>query len=63
MPTYVYEGSLCGEQEAVQHRMSESFTGVLHADCPSAGDCYLTRIYTPPAVSFKGSGFYSTDKD
>ena len=33
----------------------------LEYDCPECGTT-LKRIYSPPPVSFKGSGFYSTDK-
>ena len=29
--------------------------------CSTCGDT-LRRIYTPPAIAFKGSGFYTTDK-
>jgi len=29
--------------------------------CSTCGDT-LRRIYSPPAITFKGSGFYTTDK-
>jgi len=29
--------------------------------CSTCG-ATLRRIYTPPAIAFKGSGFYTTDK-
>lgn len=33
----------------------------LEYDCPKCG-AQLRRIYSPPPVSFKGPGFYSTDR-
>jgi len=30
-------------------------------DCPICGST-LVRIFTPPAITFKGPGFYKTDR-
>lgn len=56
MPTYDYKCE-AGHSHSQTRRLTEPAITV----CP---DCKkeLRRVYTPPVVSFKGYGFYSTDK-
>jgi putative FmdB family regulatory protein len=55
MPTYVYRCTGCSTVMEVQHAIGET---------PYPHECGwdLVRVFTPTAVAFKGSGFYSTDK-
>jgi putative FmdB family regulatory protein len=56
MPTYLYRCS-CGNQREIWHGIKESPL----IECNECrGD--MTRGFIAPAVQFKGSGFYSTDK-
>jgi len=57
MPTYEFVCTTCGNH----------FDKVLHfndplseVSCPS-GHQHTRRIFTPPSIIFKGSGFYVTD--
>jgi putative FmdB family regulatory protein len=56
MPTYGYRCSNCGHEFEIQQKMADK---PLTA-CP---ECQgkLTKILYPVGISFKGSGFYSTD--
>jgi len=56
MPTYEYACRNCG------HRFDiwQSFTDEPLTICDVCGG-ELRKVFTPPAISFKGSGFYSTD--
>lgn len=58
MPTYVYYCSLCGDKEVVQ-KITEK---PLH-NCPDCGSMEFKKKFVAAGVHFKGSGFYSTDKD
>ena len=49
MPRYVYDCVGCGRVEAV-HGFFEDIV------CPGCGGP-LSRVYTSPAVSFRGAGF------
>lgn len=59
MPVYTY---MCGmgcanwfdQQRTVNERDDETI-------CEKCGHP-MTRVYTPPAITFKGTGFYQTDK-
>ena len=56
MPKYEYACKSCGEHlEVVQ-----SFTDAPLTECPSCGGP-LRKVFSAPAITFKGSGFYRTD--
>lgn len=56
MPTYLYLCDKCGEMDVKQS---------IHDDtllyCPKCGLGGIVKKFRPAPVSFKGSGFYSTD--
>jgi putative FmdB family regulatory protein len=56
MPTYGYRCSNCGHEFEIQQRMSDQ---PLKA-CPKCQG-KLSKILYPVGISFKGSGFYTTD--
>jgi putative FmdB family regulatory protein len=56
MPTYGYRCSSCGHQFEIVQRISEE---PLTA-CPKCQG-KLSKVLYPVGISFKGSGFYSTD--
>jgi putative FmdB family regulatory protein len=56
MPTYEYVCRSCGHLfEVVQSMRDDALT-----ECPECGG-ELRKVFAPPAISFKGSGFYATD--
>ena len=56
MPTYEYRCRACGHGfDIVQSFKDESLT-----ICPACGG-ELRKVFAPPAIAFKGSGFYATD--
>jgi putative FmdB family regulatory protein len=56
MPTYEYVCKSCGHLfEIVQSMRDDALTG-----CPECGG-ELRKVFAPPAIAFKGSGFYATD--
>jgi putative FmdB family regulatory protein len=56
MPTYEYVCKSCGHLfEIVQSMRDDPLT-----ECPQCGG-ELRKVFAPPAISFKGSGFYATD--
>lgn len=56
MPTYQYACRSCGHRfEVVQSMADEPLT-----TCPECGG-ELRKVYAPPAIAFRGSGFYATD--
>jgi putative FmdB family regulatory protein len=56
MPTYEYVCRSCGHLfEVVQSMRDDPLT-----ECPQCGG-ELRKVFAPPAISFKGSGFYATD--
>jgi putative FmdB family regulatory protein len=56
MPTYVYRCNDCQRQiERIQKFSDDPLT-----TCPACGGS-LKRLLFPPAIIFKGSGWYSTD--
>jgi putative FmdB family regulatory protein len=56
MPTYEYACRSCGHTfETVQSMKDEALTV-----CPECGGD-LRKVFAPPAIAFKGSGFYATD--
>ena len=56
MPTYEYACRSCGHTfEIVQSMSDDALT-----TCPRCqGE--LRKVFAPPAIAFKGSGFYATD--
>lgn len=57
MPTYEYICKSCGHLfEIVQSMRDDSLT-----ECPECGG-ELRKVFAPPAIAFKGSGFYATDQ-
>ena len=56
MPTYEYRCRNCGHTFDVVQAMSEQTLTV----CPVC-EGELRKVFAPPAISFKGSGFYATD--
>ena len=59
MPRYDYRCSLCGHTE--EREMSFVDIPDVLDNCPDCNYGNLKRVYSPVAVSFKGSGFYKTD--
>ena len=56
MPKYEYACKSCGERlEVVQ-----SFTDDPLTECPACGGV-LRKVFSAPAISFKGKGFYRND--
>lgn len=56
MPLYEYKCQSCGEVFEVMQRFSDEPLKV-HEGCGGAVD----RLLSPPALQFKGSGWYVTD--
>jgi putative FmdB family regulatory protein len=56
MPTYEYRCRNCGHSFDIVQKMSDE--PLTH--CPECGG-ELRKVFAPPAISFKGSGFYATD--
>jgi putative FmdB family regulatory protein len=56
MPTYEYRCRDCGHTFDIVQKMSDE--PLTH--CPECGG-ELRKVFAPPAISFKGSGFYATD--
>ena len=56
MPTYEYECTICG----THFTRWQHFTDPPVQVCPR-GHHAVRRVFSPPAIVFKGSGFYVTD--
>ncbi|MGH9264797.1 MAG: FmdB family zinc ribbon protein [Acidimicrobiales bacterium] len=56
MPKYEYACKSCGERLEV----TQSFTDAPLTECPACGGA-LRKVFSVPAIAFKGSGFYRTD--
>ena len=56
MPTYVYACRECDDRTEVIQKMSDAAL----TECQKCGGS-LRRVLFPPAVVYKGSGFYVTD--
>ena len=56
MPTYEYRCRACGHTFEIVQKMSEDALTI----CPECGG-ELRKVFAPPAITFKGSGFYATD--
>jgi len=57
MPTYEYKCKDCGHQFDIV----QSFSDDALTKCPDCKKKALRKVFSPPGVSFKGSGFYKTD--
>jgi putative FmdB family regulatory protein len=56
MPKYEYACKSCGERlEVVQ-----TFADAALTECPACAG-QLRKVFSPPSIAFKGSGFYRTD--
>ena len=55
MPLYEYQCERCGRFEIIQ-----KFSDAPHAHCPKCGGD-MKKLFSSPAIQFKGSGFYKTD--
>ena len=56
MPTYEYRCRACGHVFDIVQKMSDDPLRI----CPECGG-ELRKVFAPPAIAFKGSGFYATD--
>lgn len=56
MPTYEYTCRDCGHTFDVVQAMTDDPLTM----CPECGGS-LRKVFAPPAIAFKGSGFYATD--
>ena len=56
MPRYDYRCSACGNV----YEKREGFDAPSLQECPTCGS-EARRVLTPPAIVFKGSGWYKTD--
>ena len=56
MPVYVYECRRCGHRFEQQQSFNDEPIKV----CPECGK-ETRRVFIPPAIVFKGSGWYKTD--
>lgn len=58
MVVYRYYCNACEDHHDIKHSMKDDSLKV----CPICGDMELRKVYTPVGLTFRGSGFYSTDK-
>jgi putative FmdB family regulatory protein len=56
MPIYEYQCKQCNERHEIIQRFSEA--PLTH--CPKCGG-EMKKLFSSPAIQFKGSGFYKTD--
>lgn len=56
MPTYEYACRDCGHIFEIVQKMSDDSLTI----CPECGG-RLRKVFAPPTITFKGSGFYATD--
>jgi putative FmdB family regulatory protein len=56
MPKYEYACKSCGEHLEVL----QTFADAPLTECPACGGP-LRKVFSPPGIAFKGSGFYRTD--
>jgi putative FmdB family regulatory protein len=56
MPLYEYECNACAHRFEVIQKYSDAHIDV----CPKCGGG-VTKLFSSPAIQFKGSGFYLTD--
>jgi putative FmdB family regulatory protein len=56
MPTYEYLCRACGHTFEIVQKMTDDALTI----CPECGG-ELRKVFAPPVITFKGSGFYATD--
>lgn len=56
MPLYEYECQKCGERVEIIQKISDP----PYEHCPKCGGD-MKKLFSAPAIQFKGSGFYKTD--
>jgi len=56
MPLYEYKCDQCGERSEIL----QSIQDPPHTQCPKCGGT-VKKLFSAPAIQFKGSGFYKTD--
>lgn len=56
MPLYEYECNACAHRFEVIQKYSDAHIDI----CPKCGGA-VTKLFSSPAIQFKGSGFYLTD--
>jgi len=56
MPLYDYKCTKCARIAEVRHGFDQTHD----EPCPDCG-APMTRVFNPPPIHFKGSGFYVTD--
>jgi putative FmdB family regulatory protein len=57
MPLYEYECAACGQRVEVIQKFSDPSPDA----CAKCGKGPVTRLFSSPAIQFKGSGFYIND--
>ena len=56
MPLYEYECTKCGERVEIIQKFSDP----PYSHCPKCASD-MRKLFSSPAIQFKGSGFYKTD--
>lgn len=56
MPIYEYQCKQCNER----HEIIQKFSDPPLTHCPKCGN-EMKKLFSSPAIQFKGSGFYKTD--
>ena len=56
MPLFEYQCIACGERAEILQRVSDP----PYSHCPKCGGD-MKKLFSSPAIQFKGSGFYKTD--
>lgn len=56
MPIYEYQCRQCDER----HEIIQRFSDAPLSHCPTCGG-EMKKLFSSPAIQFKGSGFYKTD--
>jgi putative FmdB family regulatory protein len=56
MPIYEYQCNQCSER----HEIIQKFSDAPLTVCPKCGGD-MKKLFSSPAIQFKGSGFYKTD--
>ncbi len=56
MPLYEYQCEKCGQRVEIIQRVSDK----PYSHCPKCGGD-MKKLFSAPAIQFKGSGFYKTD--
>jgi len=55
---YDYECPGCGDVRQIERKMTDPEETIMCTNCHNE----FRRVWTSPPVTFKGKGFYSTDK-